>query len=185
MENNNSFKENNIFKNSTIFMTKEQINLIINRLKLVEQFRNKNDFNFELLYRGTRDGDESTTFHKLCDNKRNILVIVETTKNRKFGGFCSIGYKSQGASQKDNTAFIFSLDKMKIYEIIKDGTAVFWGNQYGPLFAGSKIVVENKFFSNNSYANEKNCYYQIPENYELNFGESSYIIKELEVYQIY
>ena len=152
----------------------------------MEQFRNKNrnDFQFNLLFRGTRDGDDSIIFHQLCDNKRNILVLLETTKNRKFGGFCSIGYKSSGDSQKDNSAFIFSLDKLKIYNVINNNTAVYWSSSYGAMFGGSITVVVNKFFSKDCYANSKNAYYQIPESYDYNGGESNYRIKEIEVYQI-
>ena len=95
--------------------------------------KKKKFFEFNLLYRGTRDGDDSIIFHKLCDDKENILVLIGTTKRRKFGGFCSIGYKSIGDSQIDNSAFIFSLDKLKIYNVIKNKTAVFlefqlWSN---------------------------------------------------------
>ena len=166
-------------------MSQEQANLIINRLKLVPQFRYNDKLKFELLYRATRDGDAAEVFHRLCDNKQNILVIVETTKNRKFGGFCSIGYKSKGEGQNDNTAFVFSFDKLKIYNVIKDNWAVYWSIEYGPMFGGSWIVANNKFLTNINYANPKNNYYEIPNNYELNGGESTYLIKELEVYQIF
>ena len=165
-------------------MTKEQNNFLINRLKLVSHFIDKNNFEFNLLYRGTKDGDDSEIFHKLCDNKKNILVLIETTKNRKFGGFCSIGYKSLGNNQIDNSAFIFSLDKLKIYNVINNNTAVFWNSSYGPMFAGSKLAVVNRYFSYDSYALGKNDYYQIPEDYDYNGGESSYRIKEIEVYQV-
>ena len=177
--------ENNPFINSKIQVSQEQANLIINRLKLVPQFRYNDKLKFELLYRATRDGDAAEVFHRLCDNKQNILVIVETTKYRKFGGFCSIGYKSKGGSQNDNTAFVFSFDKMKVYNVIKDNCAVFWGIQYGPMFGGGIMVVDNKFLTNLNSANPKNNYYEIPNNYELNGGESIYLIKELEVYQIF
>ena len=177
--------ENNPFKNSKIQVSQEQTNLIISRLKLVPQIRNNDNLKFALLYRATRDGDEAQDFHRLCDNKQNILVIVETTKNRKFGGFCFIGYKSEGNSQNDNTAFIFSFDKLKIYNVIKDNCAVYWDIQYGPMFAGSILVADNKFLSHTNYANGKNSYYEIPNDYELNGGESTYLIKELEVYQIF
>ena len=80
---------------SDIITTSEQNDFIINRLREVPQFLNKN-FQFNLLYKGTRDGDKSRTFHSICDNKKNIIVFVETTKNIKFGGFCSIGYKNEG-----------------------------------------------------------------------------------------
>ena len=178
--------ENNPFINSKIQVSQEQENLIINRLKLVPQFRYNDKLKFELLYRVTRDGDAAEVFHRLCDNKQNILVIVETTKNRKFGGFCSIGYKSKGGGQNDNTAFVFSFDKLKVYNVIKDNNcAVYWSIEYGPMFGGGKIVADNKFLTNINYANEKNNYYEIPNNYELNGGEYTYLIKELEVYQIF
>ena len=177
--------ENNPFINSKIQVSQEQANLIINRLKLVPQFGNNYYLKFELLYRATRDGDAAEVFHRLCDNKQNILVIVETTKNRKFGGFCSIGYKSKGYEQIDNTAFIFSFDKLKVYNVIKDNCAVYWSIEYGPMFGGSRTVVTNKFLTNLNSANPKNNYYEIPNNYELNGGESTYLIKELEVYQVF
>lgn len=181
----NTFKIDNMnIPDSKIALTKEHNSLIINRLKLVEKFKQCKNFKFQLLYRGTKDGDDSETFHKLCDNKENILVLVETTKNRKFGGFCSIGYKSYGGEQKDNSAFIFSLDKLKTFNVIKNGTACYWGEEYGPLFAGSMIVVNNKFFTNTNYSNSKNNYYELSENYELNGGEYEYFIKEIEVYKI-
>ena len=177
--------ENNLIQKSYISITNEQNRLLIDRLDLVEQFKDKKYFKFNLLYRGTRDGDDSKTFHQLCDNKRNILVLVETTKNRKFGGFCSIGYKSKGGGQQDNSAFIFSLDKLKIYNVIKDeNCAVYWNSNWGPLFAGGWTVVDNKFFTKECWSNPKNSYYQIPEDYDYNGGEQRYKIKEVEVYQI-
>ena len=45
-------------------------------------------------------------------------------------------------------------------------------------------VVSNKFFINKSYSNSKNNYYQLQEDYELNGGEFTYLIKEVEVYKI-
>ena len=180
-----NINNSNSIPNSNIALTIEQNNLIINRLKMVEKFQNTGIIQFKLLYQATRDGDDSQTFHQKCDYKKNVLVLIKTNKNRKFGGFCSIGYRSEGDNQKDNTAFIFSLDKLKIYNIKKDHTAVFWGVNYGPLFAGGTVVVSDKFFNNCSYANSKeNCSYEITQNYELNGGEYDYKIEELEVYKV-
>ena len=176
------YEEINI-SSSVIVTTSQQNDFIVNRLKEVPQFQNKS-FRFNLLYKGTRDGDKSKTFHDLCDNKKNIIVFVETTKNRKFGGFCSIGYKSHGGYQKDETAFIFSLDKLKYYNVKKGGDAIYCDINYGPLFDGAKIVVGNKFFSRTNYSSTKSEYYMTSEDYELNGGESTYSIKEVEVYQI-
>ena len=52
------------------------------------------------------------------------------------------------------------------------------------MFGGSTYVVQNKFFNYDCFANSKNVYYQMPENYDYNGGESKYRIKEIEVYQI-
>ena len=118
------------------------------------------------------------------DGKKNVIVFVQTTKNKRFGGFTSIGYNNHSGSQIDNSAFIFSLDKLKYYNVKKNGTAIYSGKEYGPLFDGSKIVVSNKCFYNTSWSTTKGQYYQTTENYELNGGEYEYIIKEIEVFQI-
>ena len=37
----------------------------------------------EILYRLTRDGEEISTFHKLCDNKGETLTLMETEEGNK------------------------------------------------------------------------------------------------------
>ena len=118
------------------------------------------------------------------DGKKNVIVFVQTTKNRRFGGFTSIGYNNHSGSQIDNSAFIFSLDKLKYYNVKKDGIAIYCGKQFGPLFDGDIIVVSNKCFLNESYSTEKGRNYETTEDYELNGGEFTYFIKEIEVFQI-
>ena len=178
-----NIQNKNLLKQSVIIKNKEEIEFLIYRLKQYNEFKNRN-IEFNLLYKGTRDGDESRKFHQLCDGKKNVIVFVQTTKNRRFGGFTSIGYNNYSGSQIDNSAFIFSLDKLKYYNVKQGGTAIYSGEGYGPLFDGDRIVVENKCFTNESWASKKGQYYQTTEHYELNGGESRYLIKEIEVFQI-
>lgn len=42
---------------------------------------------FTLIYQASRDGFESTEFHKLCDNIPSLLTIVLTKAGNIFGGF--------------------------------------------------------------------------------------------------
>ena len=42
---------------------------------------------FMLLYRASTDGDKAKIFHQKCDNHNMTLVLVETTKGVRFGGF--------------------------------------------------------------------------------------------------
>ncbi len=178
-----NIQNNNLLKQSVIVKNEEEFQFLINRLKQYHEFKDKN-IEFNLLYKGTRDGDESTKFHQLCDGRKNVIVFVETTKNRRFGGFTSLGYDSNSGNKIDNSAFIFSLDKLKYYNVKKNETATYSYEIYGPLFAGSIRVVENKCFSTKSYSNCKGTYYQTTEDYELNGGECEYLIKEIEVLQI-
>ena len=69
----------NLLNKSEIINNKEELEFLINRLKQNDKFKNKN-LNFNLLYKGTRDGDESIKFHNLCDGKKNVIVFVLTIK---------------------------------------------------------------------------------------------------------
>ena len=62
----------------------------------------------------------------MCILKPNLLVLILTTKNRKFGGFTKIAWSGvdyawgpEGGTSLTN-CFIFSLDKMKKY-LLKPG----------------------------------------------------------------
>ena len=43
--------------------------------------------NIKLIYNATIHGDSINELHKKCDNKSNTLMIVQTSKGFKFGGF--------------------------------------------------------------------------------------------------
>lgn len=66
-----------------------------------------------LLYRGTKDGFEASTFHQLCDYKENTVTLVKTVNDCVFGGFTPLTWEDEGnrgADPKDDEhAFIFSL----------------------------------------------------------------------------
>ncbi len=49
---------------------------------------------FNLLLRGSIGGFEASTFHRNCDSKPNLLVLILTTQNRKFGGYTKIPFTS-------------------------------------------------------------------------------------------
>ena len=60
------------------------------------------------------DGDSIDTFYSKCSNKFPTVVFVKTTKGRRFGGYCSVGWENKnGEFIKDLHSFIFSLDNKK------------------------------------------------------------------------
>ena len=81
-----------------------------------------------LLYKATADSDKASAFHNKCDDARSTLVLVETDKGKRFGGFTTCSWKGDCIEKKDEDAFVFSLDKMQIYENIPGEDAIAGGS---------------------------------------------------------
>ena len=187
---NSNENKNQILKlNSDIIKSNDEINLLLSNIIKNFNINMKNKENkFNLIYKATKNGDKVNIFHKLCDNKKNVIVAIETKKGCRFGGFTKIGFDSEEESKKDDAAFLFSFDKMKIYKIKKGCRAIACYSQSGPCFFGSKsdtIHIENNFLENNSHTDKRSFIYEkMEEDYELNKGEADFIVKELEIFRI-
>ena len=104
--------------NTNIVKTEEEINFIENRLKQIYYFQNKN-IKYELIYKGSKNGDKSLNFHTKVDGIKNTLTLVKTKKGIRFGGFTSEIWNQIGGYGKcDPFAFCFSLE-LKIFIIAK------------------------------------------------------------------
>ncbi|CAG8736446.1 5454_t:CDS:1, partial [Ambispora leptoticha] len=66
---------------------------------------------FKLLLRGSRDGFDANTFHRLCDNIPGLIVVLKVgNSNEILGGYNPIGWKSTNDGWKAApNSFIFSL----------------------------------------------------------------------------
>ena len=62
-----------------IIQTQEEINFIENRLKQIYYFQDKN-LKYQLLYKGTKNGDKALNFHTLVDGIKNTLTLVQSKK---------------------------------------------------------------------------------------------------------
>ena len=172
---------------SSIINSSDEINFIIETLKNKEYFKNKN-LQLTLIFKATKDGQNSSDFHKKCDGKEHLLVFLKTTKGLIFGGYTKEGYKSRNSQIVDNQAFIFSITKKKIYHIKYGKNAICDKTIKGPCFSGSFsfiINIEEKMFGNSNTCPISNSYYEgITMDYELNNGEKIFILQEIEVYQL-
>ena len=81
----------------------------------IEKKMNKKIKKLKKIYQATKDGGDPITFHKLCDGISNTLVLYQSEGDRRFGGFTSQCWKSEGGLVSDKNCFLFSLDKKKIY----------------------------------------------------------------------
>jgi hypothetical protein len=63
-----------------------------------------------LVYRATRDGFRKFDFHRMCDNKRRLLVIIQESSRRwLFGGYTTVGFGSKYMFVPDPQSRLFTL----------------------------------------------------------------------------
>ena len=137
-----------------------------------------------LLYKATVDSDKATAFHDKCDHAQSSLVLVETDKGKRFGGFTTCSWAGDCEEKKDEDAFVFSLDKMMIYENIPNEDAIGCYPKFGPIFLGCQIRIYDNAFSKGGTTFEKGLNYYTEEDYELTGGERCFNVKEIEVYEV-
>ena len=158
----------------------------VKELELLSRKISKNNRKIilNLLYKATIDSDKAEIFHKKCDMAKSTLVLVKSGNGKRFGGYTTKDWKGNSIEKKDNNAFVFSLDKMKIYDIIPDEDAIGCYPKYGPVFLGCQIRLYDEFFSQGGTTFEKGMNYSTEEDYELTDGMKKFDVKEVEVYSV-
>ena len=179
-----------------IIHSPEELYLIINKIlyKLykykkiynVANYDNKLQFSLINLFDSSVNGDRAYDFHAKCDYKYNTISVIETTNGHRFGGFTSECFESPNDyfDKKDNLSFVFSLDKMRIYDVIKGKYAISCDKNYGPYFRDDHICIVDEFFTKESGTCIKGKGFNTTKNYELNSGKKYFVIKRLQVFQI-
>ena len=95
-------------------------------LELITRKINKSNkkITLNLLYKATVDSDKAKAFHDKCDQAQSSLVLIETDKGKRFGGFTTCSWAGECEEKKDEDAFVFSLDKMMTYDNIQGEDAI-------------------------------------------------------------
>ena len=191
-ENNENKKEidHSSHEVDSLIFNNQDIHLISDRLTNKEELKDKNVI-FNLIYRASRDGADANSYHKMCDGKTNTISVVQTVKGNKFGGYTETLIENGNLSYKDPNAFVFSLNKHKIYENLnKDGNVIRHYKGYGPYFVGGFITFDSQFYNNNNNfvydrTSSSNFFSNNEKEYEINNGEQFFTIRELEVFEIF
>ena len=178
-------EEEEIYKllgiHSSIIRYKEEIELISLWLSRERAIK------LEQIFVGSLDFFDSNYFHIKCDNAVPTLTLIETIKGNRFGGFTNQTWKGTFEFKKDNTAFIFSLDRREKYPINNNciNNAILCKTQYLSSFGRGDILLFdkcnkmlNKCDFPSSYGNN-NC-----KPYALTNGEPNFVVKEIEVYVV-
>ena len=172
-----------IFRNGLlngIIRKYSEINNVVNKI----QEKLKKGVKFKIVYKAIELGDRASIFHQKCDSLDMSLVIIETVKGIRFGGFTMRPWEGNCVQKIDNEAFVFSIDKKKIYEVITNEPAMGCYPKFGPVFFGCQIRIYDNFFTKISTTCHRRLNYKTSQDYELNNGEQSFIVKDIEVYSI-
>ena len=168
---------NGIIKN--IIKEQGEIDFVVN--KIAEKFPG---CKFNLLYKGSTDGDTATVFHSKCDDAEKTLVIVEDNYGNRFGGFTTQDWGGQFLQKTDDDAFIFSIDKNKAYDVIQGQNAIGCYPNFGPVFFGCQIRIYDNFFTKGGTTYKKGLNYKTTEDFELTNGNQNFGVRDIEVYAV-
>ena len=145
-----------------------------------------NNLSLKLLYNSEIDGENVEKLKQAYLNKNDIIVLVKTKKDKRFGGYAHKVFKiSENFKQADDKAFLFNLDKMKIYKS-KGSFFSIWnynGNSID-FGSGTDLRIFHEYFHKQNYTNQANDDYNYDEKFALN-GEKNFDIKYLELYQVF
>ena len=179
-------KQTLTIQDSRLEVVKGDIIKTASELELLTRKMSKdyNKITLNLLYKATVDSDKASVFHEKCDGADNTLVLIESTDGKRFGGFTSCSWEGNSIEKKDEDAFVFSLDKKEIYDVLPDEDAIGCYPKYGPVFLGCQIRVYDEFFQNGGTTFEKGVNYDTKEDFELSGGLKTFQIKEIEVYSV-
>ena len=183
-------KPEEIMKNTKIMNHIKEFNFLIKKINKNISYTSKQFYNMKLIYRATDDGDKAEIFHQKCDNISPILIMIKTDQHRRFGGFTQTFFESteKPVGKLDGSAFIFSLDKLKSYDVQEGQNPICTCKNKGPIFYGnecSNIYLSDNFFSKKGNVARKGDRFNTNEDYEINFGKPRFLTREIEAYQIY
>ncbi|RIA99466.1 hypothetical protein C1645_811502 [Glomus cerebriforme] len=126
-----------------------------------------NPYNFNLLYRASRDGMDANVFHNKCDNKGATIVIIKFKGTDQIvGGYNPLEWDSSGLYKNANDSFIFSITNIKdtstavIGRVKRATSAIYCYNNHGPAFGyGHDLYYNNR--NREWYCNSNYSYYPI------------------------
>ena len=173
----------NLF-NSKIFSNSEEISFIFSAISK----DNLNKINLELLFSSNIDGENEEKVKPAYINKNDILVLIKTKENKRFGGYAHEFFELNIFNKKDSKAFLFNIDKLKIYKSNNTDRSIcrnkktFNSINFG---GGTDLRISHKFLTNENYTNPiGNKYYDYQsEEYALN-GKRDFDVQILEIFQV-
>ena len=184
----NQIKLNKNSNKSKFFSEDEIINskiIIKDEIKTLKNWILNSTIKFKLLMNNETSNISIENFHFLCDNKPT-LILIKTKENDRIGGFTNLSWKcnekKRDEFKKDNSTFIFSLDKKQKCFPKKNSfyTIRTFKNENGPIFGNLELHI-NKNFTEGECLNNKKCF---KYDEDILNGKIQFKIEIFEIYEI-
>ena len=180
----NNEEQINNFTDSQIIRLDEREDII----KMINPEANMDTYMFKLIFRASRDGYTPNSFHAHCDKKGPSIIFIKITNGRRIGGYTSISWTSDNKFEKDEQAFLFSLDNKEKYELNKNQIqfSVAHFENYGPTFgSGYGLFIANDYKGDGNSSQEDYCYKTKNKDFiGIDQSKAYFSISDYEVYSI-
>ena len=140
----------------------------------------------QLLYKKSRDGDQISKFHELCDNKGPTLTIFKTEDGNIGGIYTPLSWDDHTLWKNDLDTFMFNLNKSEKYKKLKNEHSIYCVKNFGPwsfyfgFYSTNQMnkIQHNGAGINNCYENGANI---LPNNTN---GTKYFNVSDVEVFKI-
>src|SRR5437762_1746809 len=96
-------------------------------------------YDFKLLYRKSRDGIDTNSFHRNCDNKGATIYIAKTKDSTQLiGGYNPLDWSGEGGWKATSDSFLFNftngndVSTAKLGYVNNQGKSVYCRSDHGP-----------------------------------------------------
>ena len=90
-----------LFPEGTLLRTEHKTKL--------NEFYGAKDRSWRMIYKASRDGFDSNSFHSKCDNQESTMTVIQSEHGYLFGGFTSNPWKAHLSHDEAKQGFLFTL----------------------------------------------------------------------------
>jgi len=155
---------------------------------LLQKWISTDTSEFELLYRGTRDGFQASKFHEKCDKAKPTITIIKSNHGKIFGGYNDLTWKQEQGTghHKQAKAFLFSItDKEKYPAKSGESNTVYCNSGCLPCFGKDELHLNNNCDTVSTNAASFGFNFERKGKYGDQFvGGNSFTVKDIEIFQV-
>lgn len=153
----------------------------------------KDQKEFRLLYRASRDGFNHSDFHDRCDDKGPTITIIKSLKHyQTFGGYTDIAWStSENSIEANHKSYLFSIrDDYSIVKMnsVKNSEVHHSSSKYLAAFSGGLYLHRNCHNNTDSQQSSPTYHYERPPindpNHSYLAGSQFFSCEDIETYQV-